>query len=191
MGTPIIRSRTFLLLGFAAVGSLVMLGPAASSRTSSARSLPARNGRFTLARVDRCFFAPPPSGVTGWPLAPTGRAHGIRGSFNGVRGAAPHFGVDVEALRNQAPVYAVAAGSVLRVRQRAHRFSIRTLANGHNLFYDHVVPVPTLHTNEPIDAGELVGHVVKGYYHVHVSEHTAACDAALPLDAAWRRRPAS
>jgi hypothetical protein len=163
------------------MGALVIFGLPPSGRTSAARSLPVRNGRFTLGRADRCFFAPPPPGATGWPLAPTGRPHGIRGSFNGVRGAAPHFGVDVEALRNQAPVYAVASGRVLRMRQGAHRFSIGTPANGHKLFYDHVVPVPTLHRNEPIDVGALVGHVVKGYYHVHVSEYTAACGWINPM----------
>jgi hypothetical protein len=54
-----------------------MLGPAASGGAPTARSLPVRNGRFTLARADRCFFGPPPPGATGWPLAPTGRAQHI------------------------------------------------------------------------------------------------------------------
>ncbi len=164
------------------IGSLVMFGLTAPSRTPIARSpVPAPNGRFTLARVDPCFLAPPPAGPTGWPLAPTGRPHGIRGSFNGVRGLSPHFGVDVEALRNQAPVYAIASGTVMRMRPGAHRFSIRTLANGHKLFYDHVVPLPRLHTDESIAAGQPIGHVVKGYYHVHVSEYSAACGWINPM----------
>ena len=181
MGHRLDQLRARSVAGSVVIGSLVVLGFAAPSGAPIARSaVPARNGRYTLARVDPCFYAPPPAGRTGWPLAPTGRPHGIRGSFNGVRGPAPHFGADVEAIRNQAPVYAIASGSVMRIRQGAHRFSIRTLVNGHKLFYDHVVPVPTLRTNQPIAAGRI-GHVVKGYYHVHVSEYSAACGWIDPM----------
>ena len=89
-------------------------------------------------------FAPAPPGAVGWPLAPVHRAHGMRGSFNGVRGGAPYYGADVEALRNGAPVYAMAAGTIRRHRPGARHFSIRTLAAGHLLVYDHVVPLPGL-----------------------------------------------
>jgi hypothetical protein len=179
IGIRLDRFRLRLVAGSVVVGFLGILGLAASGRTSNVA--PARNGRFTLARVDPCFHAPPPPGPMGWPLAPTGRPHGIRGSFDGVRGSTPHFGVDVEALRNQAPVYAVASGSVMRIRPGTHRFSTRTLANGHTLFYDHVVPLPALRANEPIRTGQLIGHVVKAYYHVHVSEHSAACGWINPM----------
>ncbi|HEX3331873.1 MAG TPA: hypothetical protein VHS27_18260 [Gaiellales bacterium] len=153
-----------------------MLGLTASTRTSigvSAR--PVRNGRFTLARVNRCFLLPPPPGPANWPLAPVGRSHGIRGSFNGVRGEAPHFGVDVEALRNEAPVYAIASGTLMRIRPGTHKFSIRSGEDDHRLFYDHVVPVPTLHRGSRVRAGQLIGHVVNLYYHVHLSENSTAC----------------
>jgi hypothetical protein len=182
MGYRLNQRHARSVSGSVVIGSLLVLGLVGASGTPVARSsLPAPNGRFTLARVDGCFFAPPPAGPTGWPLAPTGRPHAIRGSFNGVRGDAPHFGADVEAIRNQAPVYAIASGSVMRIRQGARRFSIRTLVNGHWLFYDHVVPLPALHTNQPIAAGQLIGHVVRGYYHVHVSERSAACGWIDPM----------
>jgi hypothetical protein len=78
-------------------------------------------------------------------------------------------------------VYAIAAGTVIRIRPGTHRFSVRTLANGHNLYYDHVVPVPSLYAGERVTAGELIGHVVKAYYHVHVSEHSAVCGWINPM----------
>lgn len=63
----------------------------------------------------------------------------------------------------------------MRIRPGTHRFSTLTLANGHRLFYDHVVPVSALHTGARVKTGELIGHVVEAYYHVHVSEYSAAC----------------
>ena len=173
--------RAFLLVGSVFTSCLVIPGLAASSSTSTSRAASAtRNARFELARVNRCFFASSLPGRTGWPLAPVGRSHGIRGSFNGVRGEAPHFGVDVEALRNEAPVYAIASGTLIRLRPGTHRFSIRT-PTGHRLFYDHVVPVARLYRGEWISAGALIGHVVKAYYHVHVSEYSAACGWINPM----------
>ena len=74
---------------------------------------PAENPRFTLRSVDaRCFTAPTASG--GWPFAPTTAVHPIRGSFDEPRDPV-HIGVDVEAPRDQAPVYAMQAGTVRHI----------------------------------------------------------------------------
>jgi len=166
--------------GVATAAMILVLATSASASTPRVpRALP--NRPFTLARVDRCFFAPSPPGAVGWPLAPVGRAHGIRGSFNGVRASSPHYGVDVEALRNDAPVYAIAAGRIRRHRAGARHFSIHTLAAGHVLVYDHVVPLPGLAAGTAVAQGRLIGHVVPAFYHVHVSELDAACGWIDPM----------
>jgi hypothetical protein len=68
------------------------------------------------------------------------------------------------------------------MRPETHRFSIRAVGDSQQrLFYDHVVPVPTLHKGERINAGELIGHVVKAYYHVHVSEYSGSCGWINPM----------
>lgn len=161
-------------------GVILVLATSASDATLIApRAIP--NRPFTLARVDRCFFAPPPPGTVGWPLSPLHRAHGIRGSFNGVRGSSPHFGADVEAVRNEAPVYAIAAGSVTRHRPGARHFSIRTPGAGHSILYDHVIPAAGVSTGAWVSSGQLIGHVVPAYYHVHISESDAACGWIDPM----------
>jgi len=163
-----------------AAGTILVLATSASGSTPvTPRALP--NRPFTLARVDRCFFAPAPPGAVGWPLAPVGRAHGIRGSFNGVRGSSPHYGADVESLRNEAPVYAIAAGTVRRHRPGARHFSIRTLASAHIIRYDHVTPLPGLSAGVRVPQGRLIGHVVEAYYHVHVSELDRSCGWIDPM----------
>jgi hypothetical protein len=164
------------------IATTMILGLATSASASmpvAVRAIP--NRPFTLARVDRCFFAPPPAGTVGWPLAPLHRAHGIRGSFNGVRGSSPHYGADVEAVRNGAPVYAVAAGTVTRHRPGVRHFSIRTPGAGHSILYDHVIPAPGIATGAWVSSGRLIGHIVPAYYHVHVSELDAACGWVDPM----------
>src|SRR5690349_23083864 len=80
-----------------------------------------------------------------------------------------------------APVYAIAAGSVRRRRPGARHFSIRTLAAGHLIRYDHVTPLPGLSAGMRVSHGQLIGHVVKAYYHVHVSELDRACGWIDPM----------
>lgn len=163
-----------------AAGLILLLATSASAPTPLApRAAP--NRPFTLARVDRCFFAPPPPGKVGWPLSPLHRTHGIRGSFNGVRGSSPHYGADVEAVRNEAPVYAIAAGTVRPHRPGARHFSIRIPGAGHSIRYDHVIPVSGISTGARVSSGQLIGHVVAAYYHVHVSELDAACGWIDPM----------
>ena len=141
-----------------------------------------RNSRFALSTVNRCFFAASPPGGTAWPLAPVNRPHGIRGSFNGVRTDTAHFGVDVEARTNHAPVYAIASGHVGRnMRHDVRHFAVRTLDRYHSIVYYHVIPLATLFPGSPVTARQLIGHVVGAYYHVHVSESDAPCGWVNPM----------
>jgi hypothetical protein len=150
-----------------------------SSTASMAGTGGTRNTRFTLARVDPCFVAPSPGGATDWPLAPVHRAHAIRGSFNEVRGDNVHFGVDVAALHDQSVVHSIAAGRILRLHPGRRGFSIGSLH--HYLFYDHVVPLSTLHLGEWIDAGQVIGRRIMVMGHVHVSELDKPCGWINPM----------
>jgi hypothetical protein len=163
------------------VAAVSVCVPGSARSATVVRAAPVRNTRFTLSSVDGCFFVPPPPGGTVWPLAPVDRPHGIRGSFNGVRGISPHFGVDVEALVNQAPVHSIASGYVSAMKQGVNHFSVRTLDQDHFLDYYHVVPLSTLHRGSWVAAGQLIGHVVKAYYHVHVAERDQPCGWINPM----------
>ena len=146
---------------FIVVAAISLCVPASARPAMRLRPAAVRNTPFTLAAVNGCFYIPPPPGGTVWPLAPVDRTHGIRGSFNGVRGSSPHFGVDVEALTNDAPVYSIASGFVgSEMKLDVHHFAVRTLALGHKVYYYHVVPLATLFPGEWVNPGQLIGHVV-------------------------------
>lgn len=141
------------------------------------------NAPFTLRRVDPCFLVPSLPGGTVWPISPVTRAHAIRGSFNEPRsGSAPHFGVDVQALSNEAPVYAVSSGRLRSVTRPPHHSLIDVgVQNGRFLQYWHVLPLQSLHAGMQVRPGQLIGHVKKGYYHVHLSEFYASCGWINPM----------
>jgi hypothetical protein len=167
----------------AALAALLALG--VSTSTTPAGELLAAdahpNPPFTLASVDACFLAAPAPFGSVWPLAPIGRSHPIRGSLNEPRGASPHFGVDVEALINRAPVYAISPGVVSGLKRKASHFSIKVVGQSHFFQYWHVIPLTTMHLYMAIEAGQLIGHVQNAYYHVHVSEFSRPCGWINPM----------
>jgi hypothetical protein len=132
------------VLSLSAAAALLALAPFTSGTPGGAASKMAAepNSPFTLARVDPCFLVPAPPGGTVWPIAPTGQVHGIRGSFNEPRGGSPHFGVDVEALVDRAPVHAIASGLVRLSKAHAHRVLVVVPGGQHRIEYWHVVPLP-------------------------------------------------
>jgi hypothetical protein len=126
----------------------------------------------------------PCAAATRWnrlALAPTGRAHAIRGSLNEPRGHSPHFGVDVEALIDRAPVYSISAGLVVGLKRKAGHVSVKVFGHDHFFQYWHVVPLNNLYLYMPIDVGQLIGHVQYLYYHVHVSEFSSPCGWINPM----------
>jgi murein DD-endopeptidase MepM/ murein hydrolase activator NlpD len=123
---------------------------------------------MTLAAA---LFLPARAAAYGWPLKPFHKAHPIRGSFGDPRyhlGAESalssfHFGVDISARDGQA-VYAVAAGYVHAYAARVEITSRTSREYG----YWHVKPV--VHTGKRVKAHQLIGHVIKGWGHVHFAE---------------------
>jgi hypothetical protein len=126
------------------------------------------NSRFTLATVDRrCFYAPQPHGATGrvWPFAPATKTRPIRGGLNEPRSPV-HFGVDVATHIDQVAVHALRSGRVTGLHPQ--RLYIGTFAHG--FAYWHVVHLPGIHKGSRVRAGQIIGHILKGYWHVHISE---------------------
>jgi hypothetical protein len=68
----------------------------------------------------------------------------------------------------------------MSLRQGVKHFAI-SVAPGHALWYWHVVPLATLYVGAPVRRGQLLGHVVEAYYHVHVSEAFAPCGWINPM----------
>jgi len=107
-----------------------------------------------------------------WPLKPFDRPHAVRGYFNDPRedfaGAEPsdsfHFGIDISAA-DGAAVYAVEAGRVERPAGSLNE----TTASGHDFGYWHVEPAVA--EGEHVEAGQLIGHVERGWGHVHLAEN--------------------
>ncbi len=139
---------------------------------------PAEIPRFTLRSVDaRCFAAPTAPG--GWPFAPTTAVHPIRGSFDEPR-APVHIGVDVEAPKDQAPVYAMQAGTVRHVA--ADHFDVHAThgRSGTYLQYWHVKLASGIKAGTVVRRREKLGTVKPGMKHVHISEYVPGCGLVDP-----------
>jgi murein DD-endopeptidase MepM/ murein hydrolase activator NlpD len=107
----------------------------------------------------------------GWPVKPFDRQHPVRAFLNDPRighegGASFHFGIDVSAP-DGTPVYAVEGGKVFMDSARA----IAVVApNGHSFGYWHVVPAVRSH--QIVRKHQLIGHIEKGWEHVHFAERS-------------------
>jgi hypothetical protein len=104
----------------------------------------------------------------GWPLRPFDRQHPVRAFLNDPRieGAsrAFHFGVDIVGKDGTA-VYAVEAGTVSFNDPTA----IAVVAPGGRIFgYWHIVPV--VRPGQHVGRHQLLGHIGKGWGHVHLAE---------------------
>jgi hypothetical protein len=134
--------------------------------------------RFTLRSVDaRCFTAPTAPG--GWPFAPTTAVHPIRGSFDEPRDPV-HIGVDVEAPKDQAPVYAMQAGTVRNVAPDHFDVHATHGARGTYLQYWHVKLATGIKAGVVVRRRELLGMVKPTMRHVHISEYVPGCGLVDP-----------
>lgn len=161
--------------GLGAVGTSAAAVPGHATRR---RVAVVANGPFTLASVDRrCFYAP--GGTTrGWPWAQRDHTAPIRGSFNEVRTlAGSHFGVDVAAPANGADVYAIAGGRLLD--RTKHTLEIGDSAD-HHWIYWHLQSTARWHRGMAVRSRELLGQILRGYYHVHISEWVRGCGYVDP-----------
>jgi hypothetical protein len=120
--------------------------------------------------------------VPGWPLKPFHRQHAIRAGINELRPANFHVAVDIEA-HNFQPVYAIQSGYA----------SIRYPGTGDvnvdigRFYYWHIVPAVA--NGQYVTAYRtVIGHVVRGFGHVALSEGTTA-DYLNPLRPGGSLRP--
>ena len=139
---------------------------------------PAEIPRFTLRSVDaRCFTAPTAPG--GWPFAPTTAVHPIRGSFDEPRSPV-HIGVDVEAPKDQAPVYAMQTGTVRHIA--ADHFDVYPThgRKGAYLQYWHVKLASGITAGAVVRRRQELGTVKPTMKHVHISEYVPGCGLVDP-----------
>jgi hypothetical protein len=105
-----------------------------------------------------------------WPVEPFDEQHPVRGFFHDPRigdrgGSSFHTGVDVSAP-DGTPVHAVAAG---RVSIEGPQI-VSVVSGDRDFGYWHVVPAVANGVHVP--AHGLLGHVAKGWGHVHLAERT-------------------
>ena len=154
--------------------------PPASTSTGSPDPAPgpAQNPAFTLQSVDaRCFGARPAPG--GWPFAPTTSIHPVRGSFDEPRDPV-HIGVDIEAPRDQAPVYAMQGGTVRHVEADHFDIFAKQGPKGAYLQYWHVKLAPGVRAGAVVRRRALLGTVKPHMLHVHISEYVPGCGLVDP-----------
>jgi hypothetical protein len=105
----------------------------------------------------------------GWPVKPFDRAHPVRGFFNDPRisgkSRAFHFGIDVSA-RDGTAVYAVESGTVHIEGGRS--LSVVGDVVPRAFGYWHVVPA--VRHKQYVRQHQLLGHIDKGWAHVHLAE---------------------
>jgi hypothetical protein len=123
-----------------------------------------------------------PGAIPGWPLKPFHRQHAIRAGINELRPANFHVGVDIEA-RNSQPVYAIQSGYA----------TIRYPGTGDvnvdvgDFYYWHINP--SVSDGQYVVAYKtVIGRVLKGFYHLALSEGTTA-DYLNPLRPGGSLRP--
>jgi hypothetical protein len=178
-------------IGFAAAGFVLLLAAAAtgtnvaasataqsrvqSSNCSGARATVARSSAEGTLDQTRTVSAPTPrrdAGSYGWPLRPFDRQHPVRAFFNDPRIGdggthAFHFGIDISAP-DGTPVYAVEAGTVYIEGGRA--VAVLALDGSRTFGYWHIVPAVKSH--QFVHLHQLLGHIDKGWEHVHFAERT-------------------
>ena len=104
-----------------------------------------------------------------WPVKPFDRQHPVRGFFNDPRvqdaSHAFHFGIDVSAPDGTA-VYAVTPGKVF-IEDKGHAVAVQA-PDGRAFGYWHVKPAVAHH--QQVGLHQLLGHIEKGWGHVHFAE---------------------
>jgi Peptidase family M23 len=107
-----------------------------------------------------------------WPLKPFDEEHPVRGNFDDPRvdfvgdelASNFHFGIDISAADGTA-VYAVAPGIASRHADYVDVLS----ASGRDFGYWHIAPA--VKNRHAVKQGQLLGHVLRGWGHVHFAEN--------------------
>lgn len=152
--------------------ALVVLALTSACSTASVHFVPA-SAASTSGSAESAY---------GWPVKPFDRPHPVRGNFGDPRTTfhAPptmrglmagdgsfsfHFGVDI-AVADGTPVYPVRSGvATLRGGRTVHVES----GNGFATQYWHIIPA-IASGQQVVEGKTVLGHVMKGYEHVHFSE---------------------
>lgn len=161
-----------LLAALALVGTLsVTAATGAAISTSRTAAHPSFAVRTTAPSAVRTTYGLRARTFSyNWPVKPFGRQHPVRGFLNDPRIAkrgscAFHFGIDISAPDGTA-VYAVEAGTVYFDSPRA--IAVVALDRSHTFGYWHIVPVVRSH--QRVGLHQLLGHIDKGWGHVHFAE---------------------
>ena len=105
----------------------------------------------------------------GWPVKPFNKQHPVRGYLNDPRiqdaSHAFHFGVDVSAPDGTA-VYSVTPGKVF-IEDKGNAVAVQA-PDGVAFGYWHVAPAVEHH--QQVKLHQLLGHIEKGWGHVHFAE---------------------
>ena len=105
----------------------------------------------------------------GWPVKPFNKQHPVRGYLNDPRiqdaSHAFHFGVDVSAPDGTA-VYSVTPGKVF-IEDKGNAVAVQA-PDGVAFGYWHVAPAVKHH--QQVKLHQLLGHIEKGWGHVHFAE---------------------
>jgi hypothetical protein len=106
----------------------------------------------------------------GWPVKPFDKQHAVRGFFcdpriGGQGQKSFHFGVDVSAP-DGTPVYAVEAGTVHSQGEQNIGVAADGPARSHA--YWHIVP--RVRPGQRVAKHALLGHIARGFGHVHLAE---------------------
>src|SRR4051812_22639751 len=126
--------------------------------------------RAVLALVAAALLVPAHAAASySWPVKPFDRQHPVRGFFGDPRilgeSHAIHFGIDVSAA-DGTPVYATVTGRVVLERPQV----VTIVGTGRTSFeYWHVAPA-VADRSWAVAYRTIVGHVVKGWGHVHLAE---------------------
>src|ERR671936_458896 len=117
-------------------------------------------------------MARPRLGPYGWPGGPFPPPHPGRGHLSDPRGGEKqstlHFGIDV-AVPDGTPVFSVEAGTV-DMGQGPHNVAVVSAGRSRIFGYWHLDPV--VKHKQQVAQHALLGHVSKGWGHVHFAEKT-------------------
>jgi hypothetical protein len=105
----------------------------------------------------------------GWPLRPFDRQRPIYGAFNDPRISRTsktfHFGIDIGAP-DGSPVFAVEAGRI--ELHGTHAFILHSFQSARRFAYWHIVPAVA--DGQEVERHRLLGHIARGFGHVHFGE---------------------
>ena len=173
--TAQIARRRRLSRASASFASLLVLAASAATTTPStgkatAQTAPERArqegaGIVEQTRIVARRVVPAPS--YGWPVKPFNRQHPIRGYFNDPRNGEHdhfHFGIDI-SVPDGTPVYAVEAGQVF-LEGRSHAVAVK----GKTRVFGYWHVVLAVRDRQFVRAHQLLGHVARGWGHVHFAE---------------------